>query len=1818
MDQQDRKTVPLSPLKQAFLAVQEAQAKVDALERERSEPIAIIGIGCSVPGAGESAENFWKLLIDGRVAVRDGVEKRFADVGRKTVLPEAARYAGLLDCIDGFDAHHFGISPREATGMDPQQRLLLETSWQALEDAGIDPFSLYQSSTGVFVGICSHDYAHLQLQDAGAEAANPHFASGIAASVASGRIAYVFGLSGPSLSIDTACSSSLVAVHQACAAIRRGECSMALAGGVNLILSPEFSVAFAEAGMLSPEGVCRTFDDAADGFVRGEGCGVVVLKRFSDAKAAGDRILAVIRGSAVNQDGATSGLTVPNGQAQQDLLRQAHANAAVEAWQVGYVETHGTGTSLGDPIEAEALGNVFHAGKKRERPLLLGAVKANVGHLEAAAGVIGLIKAVLTLRHGVVPGHPHLKRLNQHVRWGELPLEVAQNMQAWPSVDGRKIAGVSAFGFSGTNAHVVLEGVAEEKLFREDDPSMGVLLLSARTTQALKQMAERYIAFLENSASGWNDICYTAGAGRAVFHERLAIVADGKAEAAEHLRDWLAQDVTSKKILRGRARTGLSRDALPVESATDVTAVAEAFVQGAPIDWKTWAEKKKCGRVALPGYPFQRERYWVESATKKNAAGNATGRKLLGSRLLVAGVQAQFETHLSVDGETDWIGEHVISGRTIFPLTGYVELMLEAGAEVFAGRVSLEDLVLHTPLIMDSARTIQAAVDVEANGRSRIRIYALDEAGQWQNVSEGWIRPASDELPAGLDIDAIRKRAEATDVAKFYEEVRESGVTFGPRFLGLTRLWQGVDEALGEVTARDAEEGYIFAPWRLDACLQLIGAVRRDEETYLPASIGKAQIFDVPDETCLSHMRCRRVDNSTLAVDVVIMRTDGTILANLQEMVFRRLVHPEKDISTWFYRVAWKSQELAVSTSSTVKNVAVLGDTELARNAVELFRKAGVVVKTQLDSSIVEVCTVLHFAKPQENADLEPGQVTEQLKESVLKQLQAAQLLLQENAGEKKLRLYVITRNGCAVQETDEAVRLSSAPLAGMAHAIALEAPEFYCTVVDVADDTAVTVRGVVNEVLAGTSDLRVAYRSGRRYTAHIHRAPQAGVQNDSRTVKKLSLGTGIEGLHYETAQREDINPDEVEIAVHATALNFRDVLKATGLLDHVGPIGTDCAGVITRVGTAVSNFQAGDAVVAIAPGCFSSHVVTAAALAVHKPRGLSFEAAAAQTVAYLTADYCLLEVAKIRKGERVLIHAAAGGVGLAAVYLCKRAGAEIYATAGSEEKRAWLRALGIEHVYDSRSLEFKDQIVGGVDVVLNSLTKGAVDAGLSLLRPNGRFIELGKTDIRDAASIRQSWSNVTYVAADLTPLFHVRDSWVSEHMTMLLHSIAVGDLPALPVTVFEERETKQAFRHMAAARHIGRVVIRAAAKDVANGTHLITGGLRGVGLKLAEWLVAKGARNLVLCGRTHPSEESAKVIAGLKARGVSIRFVYGDIADFKIARHAVAESGSELRGVWHCAGVLDDAVLAEQSWERFAAVMRPKVDGAWNLHQLTRDAKLDFFVMFSSWASLAGSRAQANYCAANAFLDGLAAFRQTEGLPVLSVNWGAWGETGMAANEITQQHLARSGMQIMDPKDAFSALEAALQTGESQVGIAPIEWPKYLGRIPASQQNFYIQLADETGANGREKSKLRSSVAEIRSDAKLGAILVETTPSRRMVAIQQAVMDAVRGALDLRASDEIDPEESLSDMGMDSLLAVELRNGLTSVFARRLPSTLVFDYPTVQKITRFLYREIFPSEGGDDAIDSANDLGSLSILDEIEQLSDDDVDLIFQKGAQR
>nr|MDQ5836259.1 amino acid adenylation domain-containing protein [Acidobacteriota bacterium] len=535
----------LSTVKRALLRLEELEVRLAAAESARNEPIAVIGMGCRFPGGGDDPDAYWRLLREGVDAITEVPPERwdveeYYDPAPETPGKMYARHGGFLKNPDEFDAAFFRISPREAASLDPQQRLLLEVSWEALEDAQVPPDTLHGSATGVFVGVTTNDYAQLQMQEGGVGRLDGYFFTGNPLNTIAGRVSYFLGLHGPSMALDTACSSSLVSIHQACQSLRAGECSLALAGGVNLILSPATTVAVASTRALAPDGRSKTFDAAADGFVRSEGCGVVVLKRLSAALAAGDRVLAVIRGSAINHDGASGGFTVPSGKAQEDVIRKALGNLAPA--EVDYVEAHGTGTALGDPIEVKALATVYGEGRRGAK-LRIGSVKTNIGHAESAAGVAGVIKVILALRHGELPPHLHFKTPSPLIPWAEIPVEVTESLTPWPAGGRRRVAGVSAFGASGINAHMVIEEApAQTCVSASSRRPLHPLVLSAKSEQALKDLAARYAEQLgkNDGDPGLESVAAAAATGRSHLRQRLGIAAATKSEAVRKLEAFAA------------------------------------------------------------------------------------------------------------------------------------------------------------------------------------------------------------------------------------------------------------------------------------------------------------------------------------------------------------------------------------------------------------------------------------------------------------------------------------------------------------------------------------------------------------------------------------------------------------------------------------------------------------------------------------------------------------------------------------------------------------------------------------------------------------------------------------------------------------------------------------------------------------------------------------------------------------------------------------------------------------------------------------------------------------------------------------------------------------------------------------------------------------------------------------------------------------------------------------------------------------------------------------------------------------------------------
>ncbi|WP_019506018.1 type I polyketide synthase [Pleurocapsa sp. PCC 7319] len=606
----------LSPTKQALLALKQMRQKLAAYQ----EPIAVIGMGCRFPGA-SNPEAYWQLLKEGQDAITKVPPQhwdieQYYDSDLNAPGKICTPYGGFVPYLQEFEAPFFRIAPREATSLDPQQRLLLEVSWEAIENAGIAPQQLMGSPTGVFVGICSPDYWH-QLLSREFTTIDAYLTTGNTHSLASGRLSFHYGFQGPSISLDTACSSALVALHLAIQSLRNQECTMAVVGGVNRLISPQASINLSKSRMLSPDGRCKTFDDNADGFVRSEGCGVILIKRLSQAIADRDRILAVLKGSAVNQDGRTSGLTTPSSLSQAEVIKQALNNSQVESEQISYLEAHGTGTSLGDLIEVEALSKIFNA-RSPTKPIVLGAVKTNIGHTEGASGIASLIKVILALQHQSIPRNLNLNQPNTQIDWQNLPFTLPDRAISWARSEQPRIAGISAFGFSGTNAHVVVEEVSLPSEPKADKQTslIEILTLSARSEKALQQMIADYTKYLSSHPDlSLGDICFTANTGRSQFNYRLAILANSTAELLAKLNQ-ITNGNTPVNVWEGKAK--ISENLIDTQSLAQdlpsrqeaLATLAQQYVTGGNIDWSGLYGKTNYHKITLPTYPFQRQKYW--------------------------------------------------------------------------------------------------------------------------------------------------------------------------------------------------------------------------------------------------------------------------------------------------------------------------------------------------------------------------------------------------------------------------------------------------------------------------------------------------------------------------------------------------------------------------------------------------------------------------------------------------------------------------------------------------------------------------------------------------------------------------------------------------------------------------------------------------------------------------------------------------------------------------------------------------------------------------------------------------------------------------------------------------------------------------------------------------------------------------------------------------------------------------------------------------------------------------------------------------------
>ncbi|MCU1504304.1 MAG: polyketide synthase, partial [Ilumatobacteraceae bacterium] len=769
-------------------------------------------------------------------------------------------------------------------------------------------------------------------------------------------------------------------------------------------------------------------------------------------------------------------------------------------------------------------------------------------------------------------------------------------------------------------------------------------------------------------------------------------------------------------------------------------------------------------------------------------------------------------------------------------------------------------------------------------------------------------------------------------------------------------------------------------------------------------------------------------------------------------------------------------------------------------------------------------------------------------------------------------RLWLVTQG--AQSATGAPAAPEQATLLGLGATIASEHPELRCTRVDLdpAEGADAAAASLLRALTASDREDQVVLRGDERLAPRLVPAPGTDGQLAEPPITRLASDARgvLERLELQPLERRPPGVGEIEIRVHVTGLNFRDVLIALDLYpDEVASFGEECSGEVVRVGAGVQRLQPGAKVLAIGSGSFASYVTTNADLAIEMPPEMTFEDAATVPITFLTAHYALARLGRLQAGERVLVHAGAGGVGMAAVQLAQRAGAEVFATAGNPEKRALLTSLGVRHVFDSRTLDFSEGVLAatdgrGVDVVLNSLSGGEfIPRTLATLAPGGRFLEIGKRDIWDAQQVAAARPDVEYCVVFLGDVSTGDPAQIQAMLAELMPRFAAGTLTPLPRTAFALADVIGAFRYMAQARHIGKVVVR---QDVrrqpmairSEGTYLITGGLGGLGLAVARALAERGARSIVLAGRHGPGDDTAEALAAIAALGADVRCLQADIgrrADVARLLDEVRSTMPPLRGVIHAAGVNRDALLVEQTWADVERVLAPKLAGAWHLDQLTRDASLDMFVLFSSAVALLGGAGQANYAAANAFLDALGPVRRAGGRAGLTISWGPWDRIGMTALLGRRDHdrLARQGFLAMSAEQAITAFERALAADSAHLVAIALD-PVALDTRPVLAELRRTPSTPPRPSGGAVVSRLAGIAPGMRRGALVSFIREEATK-----------------VLGLPSGQPVAPRQPFSELGLDSLMAVELRNALSAAFARALPATLLFDYPTSDTLAEHL-----------------------------------------------
>ncbi|MBZ9639136.1 type I polyketide synthase [Streptomyces sp. PSKA30] len=1721
---------------------------VPAVSRTQlEEPVAIVGMACRYPGGVASPEDLWRLLDEGTDATSEFPTDRGWDLaGLYDPDPDrfgtsVTRRGGFLQGAADFDAAFFGMSPREALATDPQQRLLLETAWEAVERAGIDPTALRGSTTGVFVGVMHGDYAG-RLLHTGEHELEAYLALGSTGSVASGRIAYTLGLRGPAVTVDTACSSSLVALHQAARALRSGECSLALAGGVTVMATPAPFVAFSRLRGLAPDGRCKPFSAEADGTGWGEGVGLLLLERLSDARRNRHPVLAVLRGSAVNSDGASNGLTAPNGPAQQQVIRDALSAAGLGPADVDAVEAHGTGTPLGDPVEAQALIAVYGQDRPGERPLWLGSMKSNIGHTQAAAGVGGVIKSVLAMRHGRLPRTLHADKPSPRVDWSSGSVRLLTREQEWRPVEGSpRRAGVSAFGIGGTNAHVIVEE-AEVPPGSDGEPARVVppLLLSGASPKALGDQARRTAALLRARPElSLLDTAFSLATTRAALPCRAVVPASDRAAALDAL-DALAASQEHPAVRsdgrlallftgQGAVRPGMGRElhaAFPAfaaafdelcdrfDAVTELQRPLHAALwdaEGSALLERT--DVAQAGLFVFEVALFRLLESWgvrpdyvaghsvgelaaahvagvlsAGDAVRLVAARGALMRRLPPGGAMVAVDATEEEATREIGGLTDRVAIAAVNGPRSVVVSGDEAAVL-AVADRFTGRGRRTTRLrvshaFHSPLVEPVLAEFGRAASEVTYRAPRIPVMSTvtghPATGDDLRSAAYWVRHAREAVRFG---DAVRRLAADERITAFAEVGPDAQLT-------------------AAVVAASAEDGSGASAGTV--CTATTRAGVPEAETVLGA-------------LARLHVHGIRVDWGRVYTGSGARRVDLPTYPFQRQRFWLEAPHRPAPGSVDGHPV--------LAPAVTVPGTERLLCAGHLSGAAQPWLRDHVVAGSPLVPGAV-------FAE----LALQAGDACglDVLEELVL----LAPLVLSDPAERVQVQVVAGEPDASGRRSADVYSRPeSSGPLCAWTHhATGRLGPAGARATADLtawppADAEPVDLDGAYARLAAvghaygpAFQGVTAAWRQGEELYAEVRLPEAAGAD------------TGRYGLH----------PALLDAALHAGLLTAppsgpaRLPFAWTGVTLHA----TSARALRVRIRTTGADTVAVDLAdpagrPVLCVGTLTTRPVPdipdASAGTLYRTRWTGVPTDGTPTPLTVTEPDDL--------GLRGVIGADGSGPPLPATESGGTAASVVVSLATASETSDPVAAA---HALTRRALELLQTRLGSGTGRLVVVTRGATspDPDLAAAAVWGL--------VRSAQS--EFPGRLTVVDLDDRP----------DAARLLPAAVATGELQLAIVegTVRVPRLSS---------------VSAAPPADGFAGTVLLTGGTGSLGRLLARHLVARhGVRHLVLVGRRGPqAPEAAALRAELAQLGARMDLVACDVADRDALAAVVHRYAAGLTAVVHAAGVLDDGVLERLTPDRLAAVLRPKADAAWYLHELTKGLPLSHFVLFSSAAGLLGNPGQANYAAANAFLDALARQRTALGLPALSLVWGPWADgDGMAART---ERIAEGLLGAVSPEQGLALFDAAVSAGVS-AAEDPVLAPLLLDRSraadvrvpPLLQRLLRPARPTAAGAPDAQPGDDPGGAAGAWRERLAARPVAERAPL-----LHELVRSEVAAVLGHADAAEVAADRPFHELGFDSLTGVLLRNRLGVLSGVPLPATIVFDRPSTGELADHLLAEM-------------------------------------------